>query len=389
MCFLFMNNVFADDLDLTISANTDKTEVVKGSQASILVNLKSSNEDIAFCQFKIEQDSNLELVSKSEANGWKISQEGATGIILETNSVADGLISSGMNIMELKYTVNGNGTVTIKTVECVTNDEEISGTYDDVSVSFTTKDLSSDTTLKSLKVTGGSINSFNSTGYEGQLIILDGPSFSLEMETTNPDYQDDIVVTSSDGTVLDPSNMKFVDPTNQGMMEIKITVNKVTTYTIGVKYENQELDNSLSYLKVNGVDVTLEAGKVNYTVKISSSATNIKVNASLKDSTNFKFEDGDGEWEYNIGSVAIPISIVPKDTSSGGEAVTYVITIQKEGAAAASSSSNKSSSAASSSSSSITNPQTGGISMFIMAIILISSLIGSVFIYQKNIEGYK
>ena len=197
MCFLFVGDVFADELNLTVKLDTDNTEIVEGEQATIKLHFKSSNDDISYCQFKIEQDSTLELASKGAANGWKISEEGANGIILDANSVADGLISSGMNILELKYKVNGNGKVTVKTVECTTNEEELSASHNDVSVNFTTKDLSSDTTLKSLKVTGGTINSFNPTGYEGQLIMLEGPNFSLEMETTNPDYQDDIVVTNS------------------------------------------------------------------------------------------------------------------------------------------------------------------------------------------------
>ena len=82
---------------------------------------------------------------------------------------------------------------------------------------------------------------------------------------------------------------------------------------------------------------------------------------------------GNGSW--------VNIKIVPKDPSSGAKSITYTINVLKKGSS--SNGTNNSSNNASKS------PQTGDISMFFMALILISSLVGSLYLYKKNLVDLK
>lgn len=393
-CFSFVNNVFADGLEFSVSATADKTEVAKGNVVTIMVSLKS-DEYINSCTFEQVADSTLELlptgddVDNEEKGVLGVGTFGAMGTT--TINVMDSAVSGkapvdGMNILRLKYRVNGSGKVTIKTVECVTISEK-NGTYDELTVNINAIDLSEDTTLKSLSVTGGTLSNFSSTSYTYS-VPLESSNFSLKMEATNPDYQDDIVVTDSSGATLDPTNITYKTSSDQNLMLVFITVNNGTKYELALKYENKDLDNSLSSLTVAGQKVELESGKYEYTVKVGKDVSNVKIEATLADSTNFQFADGNDPGTYSVSgsSTTIALIVEPKSSESGSQSVTYMIDIVKEGSSGGNASSNKPSS--NSGGNAVSNPQTGNISMFIMAIILVASLLGSVVLYQKNIEGY-
>lgn len=387
MCFIFMNNVFAADLEFSVNAVANKTEVVSGNEVNIRVSLKSVSS-ITSCLFKIEEDSSIEAVSKTSMNNWTIPEGGEdqSGIIVESSSLSSDL-SNGVNILELKYKVNGDGKVTIKTIECASSDE-LSGTYQDVVVNLKVQDLSDITTLSSITVGGGTVTNFSSDNLK-PLIILDSPNFGLTFTATNPDYQDDIVVTDVSGNVIrDLANLVYDDPSGQGMMTLYATVNNVTKYELGIMYENKELDNSLSSLTVAGQKVNLIADKLEYNVKINNDVNVVEVLAELADSKNFQFAGGNGPGTFSTtgSTTTIALIVEPKDSSSGATSVTYLIELVKEGTTGGDVAQSSSSSNLNNATS---NPQTGNISMFIMAIILVASLVGSMFLYQRNLEGYK
>lgn len=247
-----------------------------------------------------------------------------------------------------------------------------------VSFSFISSVFADDNTLSSLVVNGGSSINFKSDQYN-YLTVLDGPNFSLDMMASTSSYQDDIVVKNKDnGEVLNPKGITF-SANEEGYMMLSIRINDddKTEYTLVVKYTKEGLDNTLSSLKINGKNVKLVNGETNYTVTIGSDVSNFDVEAILTDSNNFKFGNNGNvkqtKTNFNISDVAyVIIAVEPKSTDMGVASLTYNITVQKEGMVGGDS----------------LNPETGDGTMWIMAIILVSSLIGSIVLYKNNMESY-
>lgn len=400
--FSFMDSVFADDFSFTMSASTNSDEVAVGGQGIITVDLKSSSA-VGGCVFNVEADSTLKLESKNGLNNWNFdsSTDGSGKYILENNLNEAVAYPGGKSIFNLIYTVNGSGSVTIKNIECVTaypdgvnekgEEVELKAIYSDIKVSFTTEKTSDDTTLSNVVVNGGTLSPSFSSNYQMYTIELDSPNFSLNLTTSNSAYQDKVVVTDSSGNILNASNMTFKDPSGQNLMPFTVTVNDSTVYNFIAHYEEAGLDNSLKSLKVNDQVIGLQSGIFSYSVTLPSDVESIKVEAVLSDSNNFEFDGGgDGNWTYSANDEVITLVIKPKDEQSGGTKMEYTILIEKEsGTSTGPTIVLPSISSTSSSNNNITNPQTGNISMFIMAFILISSLIGSIFLYQKNMADYK
>lgn len=378
--FVFINNVFAEELDFTVNANVvgGSTTVVKGTEVSINVSL-NSDVYLSACTFKVTEDSGIESISKKGMNNYHI--EVGDRILIDRDN-DDTNFTSNYVVMQLKYKVNDSGKVTIKNLDCAAPATNQSGTYsEDVVVEFQAIDNSEDTSLKNIVVTGGTLSPSFSSSRNDYSIQLSGTKFSLSMTASNSDYQDDIVVTDEDGNTLDPSNITFKNTNNQGSMRITIKVNNDTTYNLLAVYEEEKLYNSLKSLIVDGKTVNLQDGKYDYTVTIGNNVDSVKIDAVLTDSTNFKFTDefnGTQIVQTPSNSTSYPIIIEPSSSDVGAKGVTYTIKLIKEGTDVGTDNNQNTT----------TNPTTGGISMIVMMIVLMASLIGSIVIYQKNLKGF-
>ena len=415
MSFSFMESVFAAELDFTVTATPDATTIVKGKEVKITLNLKSDSP-IEMCQFQVTADSTLEYVSMSTSNLWSVGQGTISNFTLENDVNNTEPLTNGKNVLEIKYKVNGDGKVTIKTEECTyvaDASNTSSGTHEDVVVNLTAKDASADTTLSELNVTGGKLLTPITTPTENNFyaIELDSSTFGLSAKASNSDYDDDIVFKDASGNVIsDPSNIKFAGDGGQKQMLMSIVVNNTTTYNLLVRYEQMELDNSLKSVTINGVNLNLEDNVYEYEYTIGKDVTSFDVAAVLSDSTNFKFgNDSNAPGNFSIKDVVdIIIVVEPVSSDIGASSVTYTIRVNKEGALTEEPNNNGnnnepstggntgntgnsgSSNGSGNGSSNVgSNPSTGDISMFFMAIILIASLVGSIILYQKNLESYK
>lgn len=391
--FSFINNVFADGLDFTMTAGSNENEIVVGGEGTITVNLKSDSV-ISSCQFSVSTDDSLNLVSKSGLNNWNFAADSGDVFTINNSSSDDTAYTDGKNIFNLVYQVNGNGKVTIKDIVCKatgSDNTEISGTNSNMEVSFTTKEVVDDTSLSSLTVTGGTLlTEFSPSVYEYQ-IELESSKFSINMTASNSLYQDKIVLTNASGDTISPSDITYTNDGGQNLMRMLVTVNGNTSkqYVLVARYEQKELDNSLGSLKINGSSITLSPDKTDYTFKIEQNVNEVNIVASLKDSNNFKFHEvnSPGIYQTTGDITSIALIIVPKSSQAGAESKTYYIDIVKNGAVVDNGSNNGNIS--DNNGNAMTNPSTGNISMFVIAIILISSLFGSIFLYQKNLESYK
>ncbi|MBQ2872824.1 MAG: hypothetical protein IJE89_02370 [Bacilli bacterium] len=400
VAFSFINNVFADDFNVTVNATANNTTVVKGEEVSIKINIKSDSA-VDLCSFKVTSDSTLEYVSMSEMNNWKIYNGTIANFTMENNIDNVDPLTNGVNIVEIKYRVNGDGKVTVDPVECAVVDST-EASYEDSEidsalVQITAEEPVDDTSLSNIVVNGGDMPSFSSDRLN-YTVKLKSSTFGLTITASNPDYQDDIVVKDRNGNIYtNLNNITWSDPTGQGIMLIDIVVNNKTTYTLATSYVVEELDNSLASLTINGENI-LEPGKYDYEHTVSSGTTNFDLGATLKDSDNFQFASGGnspGNFSMGNEGTAIVLIVEPKDSSIGAESVTYTIEVVKESSSSATDPGNSDGNSGDIGGSGNTednatsNPGTGDISMFIMAVILISSLVGSVILYQKNLESYK
>lgn len=392
--FSFMNNVFAEEntLDFEVFVDNNNLEVTKGSDVSIKVGIKS-NEYINSCNFQIVSDDGIEDLGPKGVGVFGVYPSEEKINVMDANISGDAPVD-GINIMQLNYKVNSSGEITIKTVECITFNREKVGTYKDIKVNFVAKELSEDNTLKIVKINGEIVPNFSPDG-NNYLIRLEKPNFSLTYETTNPDYQDDVVVKFNDVVINDLNNIVWSDPLHLGGAELELVVNNKKSYLIAVQYAAADLDNTLKSLKINGKEVELKSGETKYSVKIGKDVTNLIVEAVLNDAENFKllapFVDGKFENACPGNTCSFIVEIEPINDRIGGSSLSYIIEVVKENSGTPV---EKPTDKPTSSSKPISgdvekNPQTGDISMFFMAFILISSLVGSVLLYQKNMEGYK
>ena len=389
MCFSFVSKVFAEELEFSFNAAVvgGSTSIVKGSEATINVSL---NSDVYLnkCSFTITNDSTIEFVSGSGLNKYSL---GNTGNIYEISRDASNTqFNNGFAVMQLKYKINEDGKVTIKNLECSSASDNQVGSYsEEIVLNFDAIDANADTTLSKILVTGGTLSPNFSSSVKNYSINLDKTTFSLELTASNAHYQDDIVVTDEEGNKLDVKNISFKN-NNQGKMTIVIKVNDDTVYNLLAVYEEKELNSSLKTLKIDGKEVNLESGKYDYTITIGKSVNSVKIDASLNDTTNFKFTDefnGTQIVQTPSDTTSYPIIIEPSKSEIGAEGVTYVIKLVKE--SSGNNNSNNNSSIGSNNSGNVNkNPTTGGISIALMICILMCSLVGSIYIYRKKIENY-
>ena len=390
--FSFMNNVFAEDaLEFEVYVDHNNIEVVSGTDATVLVGVKSDSY-IHACTFQIVKDSGIETLEPKGVNGFNVSPGDEKINVMDSGTSGDAP-TDGLNILQLNYKINSSGKIVIKTIECASFDDEKTGTYSDVEVNFVAKELSEDNTLKSVKINDEMVPNFSPDG-NNYAVELDKSSFSLSFETTNPDYQDDVVVKFNGNVISSFDNIVWSDSSYQNIGSLELIVNNKKSYLIGIQYIAKDLDNTLKSLKINGNEVDLQSGNIKYSIKVGKDVTNLVIEAELNDSEHFKlvepFVNGRMENGCPGNTCSFTVDIEPVDDKIGGSSLSYIIEVVKEGGTTVDKPIEKPISSSKPVNNDVgENPQTGDISMFLMALILISSLVGSVLLYQKNMEGYK
>ena len=109
------------------------------------------------------------------------------------------------------------------------------------------------------------------------------------------------------------------------------------------------------------------------------------------DDTNFRFTtefEGMQIVQTPSNSTSYPIIIEPSNSQVGAEGTIYTINLIKESTDNNETTDSNNNQNNTNNQNTNTNPTTGGVSMVVMMIILMASLIGSIVIYQKNLEGY-
>ena len=431
LVFSFINVVFADEYEVSISATPSAIEVLEGEDVSITLNVKSNNS-VDLCRFQVSFDDTLKFASMNEIGVKKWEYTGTIeSFAVENDMNATESLTNGENIIQLNFKVNGNGNVIIKTLDCSYagsgNAEEQfeDSEIDEIKLGFKTKSLSEITTLDSLTVIkGGTMTDVFSSDKKGTYFIeLNSLTFGLEWTTTNHDYQNNVKVINfdTDEEINDPKNITFESNGTTGMPILVVVSDNngnSTTYTLVAQMSEQvEYDNTLKSITINGKKITLidgrfENGGYNYEYTVESDVTSVTIEAELSDGENFKFSDkGNAPATFTIDDIVnVEIYTEPINSSVDALGQGYKIQINRKvdtttkpgdegdkpntgGTTGGNSSSGGVTGGDSgndgSSGNTNYNPDTGGVSMYVMAIILISSLVGSIVLYQKNLNAYK
>lgn len=402
--FSFVNSVFAEEFNISVKATASASEVTIGNEVTVNVYL-TTNKLVDHCTFSVSADDTLSY-KEMKTGIWSLLETTSSEYSFKNNSDVGSSVSDDF-VFGISYVVNGDGKVTIKTVGCTSaanGDASYEATYQDVFVEIKSRDITKDTTLKTLNPIGGTFEeAFESQKYGDYKLILTSPNFGFEIEANNPNYQDKIVVKHNDNVISDYSKIVFDGGVGQGQMPITITVNNETSYRVWAYYEGDVLDNSLKYIKVDGKEINLIDGKYNYEITVSKDVTSFLVESELNDSENFMFDkdSGNGPGEFSIKDT-VDVEIVVASKTGEVDSVTYKIVVTRvseeeppvvepepEPEPKPDPGSSSGGSNGGGSENIDDDPDTGESSMYIMAFVLVASLVGSIILYQRNVKGYE
>ena len=420
LSFSFVNFVFAeeDNMEVLITAGVENTTVLSGSDVEIIINIKS-DKPVQKCIIKVDTDDTLQYVNMNymgEVGVWQGSGDVSTEISLtkDNNNIP---LTDGEDALKLTYKVNGEGSFRLTPVECTYGDSTTNESYQDTSiesqtVNFKIQAFEEDYTLSKLEVANGEVITSVGPNVENYMIKLNSVNFGLDIETNNPDYNDDIVVKYKNDTIVnDLKNITFVSDADQEVMILEIVVNNVKKYTLMIEYIALELDSSIKSIILNGEELIFETGKYEYEYTVQSDVTSIVVTTiTLNDSTNFKISDNSnvpGTINIDKENAYLHIVVEPVSDTLGATEAYYYVTIKKEAAVDEPTedpedesreedktddgqiNNNDNVGNSDLDGNTTVNPGTGGVSMYIMGFILILSLVGSVVLYNKNLKKYE
>ena len=229
--------------------------------------------------------------------------------------------------------------------------------------------------LKSLRSDNGILAPmFTSTQYSYILTLeSDVEQFNLIAEVDDPDT---VVTFTNDDTGAVITDFGSIPFQTNGKEEMSISI-KVGTVIVNRKKADNVGKAELASLTVGGKIVNLISGKYDYEVYLDD-VSSYQVQATLADSTNYKFDDdylaipfnGTGENEYAI-------VILPK--VSGESSNTYRLVVKKNGGTAPSTTKPTTTRAPS-------NPVTGGVMASVMLIIMIAAFGVSYYLYKQTLN---
>ncbi len=310
-------------------------------------------------------------------NGWE-GNSIANGKIEVYGDGATGSFNIGTLSIKVNDSFNGSAVITLKNV-IYYNSTDSDGKEVPNSSTTLTENISH--YLKSLTVTNGTLSpNFDATktGYVIALESATTASFGINAVADN--NSDTVVITNghTGTTITNPSNIAFETSGGNKSMLLKIVVGDAVEYTIAVSRPTPPVTSSgeLASLTVGGKSISLVSGQTNYTVTLSS-ITSFQVNATLKDSENFEFQDltFPTTWSSNANATSNVIRIVTRAKSDYSKTMEYNITVNKA-----------SSSGGNNGGGVTTNPKTGGSAAIIMGIVLIISFGATIFFYKRNMS---
>ena len=321
--------------DTSVSINCSPNEINSGSTTDCLIK-GDTDMNISRVTMNVSYGTGLSYKSFVVSNVFTGSGYNASENKIDVSKSNNNTLMLSFNIGTITIQANENGSVgnqnvTLNNIQFFDADGN-SINVNSISTSINVKaNENTSTGLKTLNVTGGTLSPSLTAGNYGYSVILDSASAtSFGLTATANNSSDTITFVNSDTneTITNPNNIPFVTDEGKSSMSIKITVGSVA-YTINVtKPVSNTASNELSTLYVGGVNIPLRNGQYDYEVSLISNGS-YQVNATLKDSTNYKISNLTLPTSMTGDEFAIVIS--PKDNSSGLSGVTYTIKVKRGG----------------------------------------------------------
>ena len=298
-------------------------------------------------------------------------------------------------------TSTGVGTITVTLTGNVTKAKEEGEEEDTVielneSLNVTVTAEEEPKGLASLSITNGTLSpSFDSSTNTGYVITLDSPeTSSFSIAAVAKTSTDTIVAKRETGDnyeTINLNNINFITAGNNSTMLIEISVGEGERL---VKYEIQVARPThpqieppvLTRLAVDGENITLVDGVYSYEITLEEKDSYF-ITATIKDTTNYMFSEFLTP-PVEISSKDFEIEIKPKDPSAGLSSITYHITIKTNAIEPVTNPQEPTTKKPSGGGGNVENPQTGSTSAYIVGIMLVASLVASMYLYKKNINGY-
>lgn len=375
----------------SIEVDCNPKNVAPGNEVKCVIKGTSDGEITSF-EIPFELSENLTAVSFDTATGWEGSDINTNKI--QSYASGDGF-SGNFNIGTLTLKVNADapdGEESIKFINMSFFDDKDTANITDKAISLTVKEQEEVSKgLTNLTVTnGGKLQPDFTTTNDQYRVVISSNTFGL---TATPANSSDTVkfVNGSTNEELNSSNITYNPVTGQNMMLIEIIVgsgSSETKYALVVSKEQTgeepTYDNTLKSLTVGGKTVELKSGVYDYTITLESTR-GYEVKSVLNDPENFTFDDKSNGNGTGSGPV-YTIIVLPKDASKG-TSVTYTININTNSTPTPSTpnSNNKPTGGGTNVN---TNPNTGDIPAFLMAIVLVASLVVSIILYKRNMNSY-
>ena len=386
---LFPLKVMAADDSLTITCTP--SSATAGSNVSCSVSA-SVNHLLGSLSMKPTVSSGLSIVSFERDAVWPMGELSNKGLsVLNSSSFAAGTYNIGiLNIKVDDSATIGDKTITFTDIEF--NDDENDRTYEVANVTSTITVVENQVTpptpsthyLSSLSSTTSNISPMFNKTESGYSLIIPATATTFNLVATAETTGDTITFKNRDtGATLDASNITFVTDTGKSGMMIDIYVGDVDDtpeYSVAVTKDvpANTNTNELSSLKVGDQTVTLVSGKHDYVVELSD-VSSYTVVADLNDRTNFRITNlvsprtGEGTFTFDIE---------PVDNASGLTGVTYTIQVKKIGGGSTPTSKTTKTAAPSN------NPNTGGVTSVLMALVLVVSFGASIYFYKRNMKYF-
>lgn len=373
--FICIDGVFAMDIKLSKNSN----DYVVGDNASVKLELNIDQDGVVIdsCNVKISFDNTIELQEVQALNSWTITNKNISdGMVDLTIKNYQRNLYGKINLVDLKYLVNDNSILNIDSAVCY----DMSGTVlndlivDTNGTSITTV-IPQDGLLKSLMINGQTLNpTFSPNVNSYSINNFTGNSLSLSYELFNDMYQGEVQVFVNDKLVTDLSNIVYELVSDNDVMLITIQVSNMSKYNIFVSgYSNNLNMQYLSSITVNGEELEIMPGKFDYEHVVGDDVKSVEVLSNLFDESMFGF--GSSSNVPNVlnlnGKAVAVLNVVPLNDKTQPSA-TYTVTITNK-----------------SYNDSVGNPPTSDTSMYIVLGMLLLSLVGSMVLYQKNLNGYE
>lgn len=420
MCLLFVgisySEVMAQEDDFEFSVYAEPSVVgKKGDTVKLKFMISTKKDVITNCKFNVNAPSGVVFVEDESLNGWFIDKQ--NGYFLEsTDGVSEGIIMNSI------YEVHSDATITVSNIACgnIDPDNNIDVEYkieNPISVNLKVSDMI--VKVDGIVVGGDVTSPLAATKTDFMLAVTSADSniqsnVKVELADTATgskqiclgDECKEITVNFSSENFCNSENCKNLKPQLGDHIQVNVytgtTLNKSFYVIREIGDEVKPVNPTLKYLKVWGYEIELKEGQTVYPLNVPANVTDYTVVAELSDPDNFEWHDEDKPSKYNFKTDTINLRLVPKNYEAlGAREEVYVVVITQDGeekpsSAPSSSSSSSNNNPANSSSSNnnnndsnISNPQTSGISQFIIAIILFVSLGVVLNLYKKYMEEYR